>query len=210
MAADRNRSKVMALVAVAYLAGLAAYSRLPGAFLAATPSARLQVAFTLPTVALAIEALFRSLWKHDRIRTGNGAFKATYDAIVLRVVLFVVTLHVLVMIELTGATAVLGVRWPVGRVVVVLFGIALVAIGNLLPRTRPNVAVGVRTARTLASTQLWQSVHRAGGYATVALGVTIALAGAVLTKETMGPVVAAAALACAAAVVMQYRRRARA
>jgi uncharacterized membrane protein len=86
----------------------------------------------------------------------------------------------------------------------------LVAVGNLLPRTRPNVAVGLRTARTLASTQMWQSVHRAGGYAIVALGVTIAVAGVALTKETMGPVVAAAACACAAGVAVQYRRHSRA
>jgi uncharacterized protein YhhL (DUF1145 family) len=102
----------------------------------------------------------------DRVRTGNGAFESTYHAIVLRTTLFVVALHTLVMLDLTRALADVGLQPSAGRVVVVLFGILLLAVGNLLPRTRPNVAVGVRTARTLANVQLWQRVHRAGGYVT--------------------------------------------
>ena len=102
-----------------------------------------------------------------------------------------------------------GLRLPAGRAVVVLFGLVLVAIGNLLPRTRPNVAVGVRTARTLANAQLWQQVHRAGGYATVGLGIVVAVTGLVLTHETVGAVISAAALAAGAAVFVSYRRYAR-
>ena len=59
----------------------------------------------------------------------------------------------------------------------VMLGLTIVAIGNLLPRTRPNVVFGVRTTRTLSNAQLWQQVHRVGGYVTVGLGVIIAVAG---------------------------------
>lgn len=157
-----------------------------------------------------IHTLFRSLWMHDRVRSGNGAFESTYHAIVLRVLLFVLVLHVLVMIELTGARDAVGLGLSAGRAVVVLLGLALVAIGNLLPRTRPNVAVGVRTTRTLANTQLWQQVHRAGGYATVGLGIVVAVAGLVLTHEMLGAVISAAALFAAMAVFASYRRYSRA
>ena len=204
---QRIDARAVAVVAAGYLVGLAAYSRLPGPFLDQKISARILVAFTLPTTALVIYTLFRSLWIHDRIRSGNGAFESTYHAIVLRVLLFVLALHVLVMMQLTGVMD--GLRLPAGRAVVVLFGLVLVAIGNLLPRTRPNVAVGVRTARTLANAQLWQQVHRAGGYATVGLGIVIAVTGLVLTHETVGAVVSAAALVAAATVFVSYRRHAR-
>src|SRR5205814_2558504 len=181
MALTRHiQARAIAVLVMGYLGGLIAYPKLPGPFLEHTPSARILVAFTLPTAALVIYTLFRSLWLHDRIRSGNGAFEFTYHAIVLRAVLFVVALHVLVMIELTGATKAVGLHLPAGRAVVVLLGVMLVAIGNLLPRTRPNVAVGVRTTRTLTTAQLWQQVHRAGGYATVGLGIVIALTGLVL------------------------------
>src|SRR5439155_16350611 len=104
----------------------------------------------------------------------------------------------------------IGVRISGGRIVVVLLGVVLVGVGNLLPRTRPNVAVGVRTARTLASARLWQQVHRAGGYATVALGVAVVLIGVVSARDTVAPLVSAATLAAAAAVFASYLKHARA
>jgi hypothetical protein len=201
---------VIAVLMIGYLVGLVAYPNLPGPFLDEKLSARILVAFTLPTTALVIYALFRSLWVHDRIRSGNGAFESTYHAILLRTLLFVVALHALVMIVLTGAIDAVGLGLSAGRMVILLFGAVLVAIGNLLPRTRPNVAFGVRTTRTLSNTQLWQQVHRAGGYATVALGIVIALTGLVLTRETLGAVISAAAFFAAMIVFASYRKHARA
>jgi uncharacterized membrane protein len=200
----------IAVLMIGYLVGLAAYPNLPGPFLDEKLSARILVAFTLPTTALVIYAIFRSLWAHDRIRSGNGAFESTYHAILLRTLLFVVALHALVMIVLTGAIDAFGLRLSAGRMVILLFGAVLVAIGNLLPRTRPNVAFGVRTTRTLTNTQLWQQVHRAGGYATVALGIVIAVTGLVLTRETLGAVIGAAAFFAAMIVLASYHKHARA
>jgi len=211
MAVKRHvQARAIAVLAVGYLVGLIAYPYLLGSFLDEKVSARVLVAFTLPTTALVIYALFGSLWKHDRIRSGNGAFELTYHAIVLRVLLFILALHVLVMIELTRAMAAVGVPLVSARAVVVLLGVMLVTVGNLLPRTRPNVAVGVRTTRTLASAQLWQQVHRAGGYASVGLGVVIVITGLVLAHEVLGAVISAAALVAATSVLVSYRRHARA
>jgi uncharacterized membrane protein len=86
----------------------------------------------------------------------------------------------------------------------------LVAIGNLLPRTRPNVAVGLRTKRTLTNAQLWAQVHRVGGYATVGLGIVIGVTGLMLTHEVLGGVVGGAAVLAATVVVVSYRKYARA
>jgi immunity protein, SdpI family len=203
-------ARAVAVLILGYVVGVTAFPQLPGPFLDEKLSARFLVAFTLPTTALVIYTLFRSLWKHDRVRTGNGAFEATYHAIVLRVLLFVLALHVLVMLKLTGAMDAVGLRLSPGRAVVVLFGVVLIAIGNLLPRTRPNIAVGVRTTRTLTNTQLWQQVHRVSGYATVGLGIVIAATGLVLTHEALGAVVGAAALLAAITVLVSYRKHVRA
>jgi hypothetical protein len=202
-------ARAIVVLAMGYFVGFLAYPGLPGPFLDQKLSARILVAFTLPTTALVIYTLFRSLWRHDPIRSGNGAFESTYHAIVLRVLLFVFALHTLVMIQLTGAMDAVGVGVSAGRAVVVLLGVVLVAIGNLLPRTRPNVAVGVRTKRTLTNTQLWQQVHRAGGYATVGLGLVIAVTGLVLTHETLGAVISAAAFLAVMIVFASYRKHAR-
>jgi len=210
MTSERSFSMpAAALLATGFLAGLAAYPNLPGEFLATRASARMLVAFTLPATALAVYAMYWSLWRHDRVRSGNGAFEATYQAIVLWAVFFVVALHVVVMARLTGAANALGVQvsW---RLVVVLLGLVTIAIGNLLPRTRPNVAVGVRTTRTLGNAQVWQQVHRVAGYTAVGLGLVIVLASLVIAhKEAIGAVVSAAALCAAAVVFASYRWSAR-
>src|SRR5215471_1227526 len=203
-------ARATAVLAIGYLVGLVAYPMLPGPFLEERLTMRVMVAFLLPTTALAIYTVFRSLWTHDRIRSGNGAFESTYQAIVFRTLLFVVALHTIVMVELTDVMDAAGIRLYASRTVVVMFGVALVAVGNLLPRTRPNVAVGVRTRRTLTNAQLWQQVHRAGGYATVALGIVIAVTGVLLTHELLAGVVSGAAVIAATMVFVSYHKHARA
>ena len=79
----------IAVIVLGYLVGIAAYPYIPGIALDEIPGTRAQVAFSLPTAILVIYLLFRSLWRHDRIRTGNGAFEATDHAIVFRTMLFV-------------------------------------------------------------------------------------------------------------------------
>ncbi len=207
MATRRNvHISSLVVLALSYLVGIVAYPYLPGPFLEQTPSARIEVAFTLPTAALVIFALFRSLWTHDRVRTGNGAFETTYQAIVFRAMLFVFALHAVVMILLTDAMDTVLVRSWGGRSVIVMLGLTIMAIGNLLPRTRPNVAFGVRTTRTLSNAQLWQQVHRVGGYVTVGLGVITAIAGFMV--RPMYGVSAAFLFAVLAVMIMfvSYRR----
>lgn len=197
----------VAVIAAGYLAGLIAYPRLPGPFLEHALFARVLVAFGLPTTALAIYVLFRSLWTHDRVRSGNGAFEATYSAIVFLVMVFVVALHALVMAEL--AAEYVPKIWAM-RAVVVLLGLTFVAIGNLLPRTRPNVAIGVRTKQTMTNGQLWNQVHRVGGYVTVFWGVVIAASAVALSRPVLGLAIGMSGVAALAILVASYRKYARA
>jgi uncharacterized membrane protein len=202
-----SHARAIAVLVMGYLAGLIAYPNLPGPFLDNALFARVMVAFTLPTTALVIYALFRSLWRHDRIRSGNGAFEATYAAIVFRCLLFVTGLHALVMIVLVGQNI---DRQLAMRAVVVMLGLTFVAVGNLLPRTRPNVAVGVRTRLTLANAQLWTQVHRVGGYVTVFWGIVIAIAAMTLSGEVLGAAIGSSGIAAVGILFVSYLRHARA
>jgi len=198
------------VIALSFLVGTAAYSYIPGNWVDQTRWARAQIAFSLPITILLLHLIFRSLWRHDRIRTGNGAFEATYHAIVFRTMVFVFAMHALLMLALTDAMDVLGSHTWGKRVVVVMLGLAIMAVGNLLPRTRPNIAFGVRTKRTLTDPQLWQRIHRTGGYLAVALGAIILVAGIVVTNNTAAGLVLLLAGVFAAIGFISYHRYANA
>jgi len=192
-----------AVLAVAYAIGAIVFFRADSPWLVASITSRVLVSFGLPITATVIYLLFRSLWKHDTIRTGNGKFQATYNAIVLWVVLFVSILHAFVAAALVGIA---DNRAVFSRAVIFLFGSLFVAIGNLLPRTRPNIALGLRTKRTLASVQAWQQVHRVSGYAAVLFGAVTAIAAIGVSKDLLGGVLSLSAALALAAVVVSYRK----
>jgi len=212
MTAKRNpRIGPLVVIALGFLVGGLAYPNLPADALDNKLFLQLEVAFALPTTVLVLHLIFRSLWRHDRIRTGNGAFEATYQAIVFRVMLFVFAMNALLMIALTDAMDVIGSHTWGKRVVVVMLGLTFVAVGNLLPRTRPNIAFGLRTARTLANVQLWQQVHRTSGYVTVAFGAVVAIAGMMAPlRDVVAGLLSLAGVAAVIAVFVTYRRHANA
>jgi uncharacterized membrane protein len=198
------------VIALSFFVGVAAYSSIPGNWVDQTRWARAQIAFSLPATTLVIYLIFRSLWRHDRIRTGNGAFEATYNAIVFRAMVFVFAMNALLMLALTDVMDVFGSHTWGKRVVVVMLGLAIMAVGNLLPRTRPNIAFGVRTKRTLTDPRLWQRIHRTGGYLAVALGAIILVAGIVVTNNTAAGLVLLLAGVFATIGFISYHRYANA
>jgi uncharacterized membrane protein len=166
------------------------------------------LALTLPVAAAATYLILRTLWSEiGSDRDGHRETEGTHRAIAIRLVVFVMALHLLVMLNLGG------IEWirPWGpRLVVALFGGVFIAVGNLLPRTRPNLALGIRTSRTLSDRAFWIRLHRTCGYLSVALGVVIVVAGLLLSGPAIGQVVGAAALSSVAALLVAYRRHRRA
>jgi len=158
------------------------------------------VAFTLPAAAAVIYASLRPLWTGPG-GAEPGGLRQTYRAIARRVVIFLLALQMLIVLNLFGA----GWLRPIApRAVVMIFGLLLAAIGNALPRTRPNHLFGIRTARTLDDRQLWIRLHRTAGYVAVIAGAVIALAAAFLSKDGIAWVVAVSALGGGAILVAVY------
>jgi hypothetical protein len=141
------------------------------------------VAFLLPAAVAAIDVLLRSLSRRPLDGQPVADGPTTTDAIVARVAVFVVAVHAAVLAGLLGLVP--GGDWPM-RIVPLLLGLVMVSIGNLLPRTRPNLAIGIRTRRTLADRASWMALHRAAGYVVVAAGVVVA-ASALALPRPIGP-----------------------
>jgi uncharacterized membrane protein len=158
----------------------------------------LLIAFALPATAAVIYATFRPLWR-DTI--GPSEVAGTYKAITLQAVLFVLVLYALALATLADVP---GLRPIAPRAVAVLVGVFFVGVGNLLPRTRPNLLIGLRTARTLDDRELWARIHRTCGYLAVGFGVVVALASAFLSRDGIQAVVGTAAAACAITLLASY------
>lgn len=146
---------------------------------------RWHVLYSMPALALALWALFRAFPTRVGESLGRKMFRdapasvtspgefarfgKTYETIVLGVVTLVLGVHAGVLAAALGAYEV------AVRVIPVVFGAALVMMGNVFPRLKPNWVAGIRTKRTLADASLWRTTHRRFGAAFVVAGlVTIA------------------------------------
>jgi uncharacterized membrane protein len=168
------------IVAAGYGLGAALYAALPDE----APFARPLAAFLLPTAAAVTYTLLRGLCARHPIGAATaGDTLAAYDAVMLRFVLFLMAVHATMLVGLMGLFR--DRPWT-GRIVPALLGLAMIGIGNLLPRTRPNLAIGIRSRRTLSDRACWIRVHRSAGYMTVACGAVIVLS-AIAGPRPFGP-----------------------
>jgi len=197
-----RRLRRVAAIAVGWLAGAIAY---PVLHLPPTDEMRLArplLVFLLPAAATTIEILLEQLWSRDRLRDRDSDLEAVFDAIVFRCVLFVTAIQLTFLAVFAGVP---GVRNWAGRIVIVAFGLTITSIGNLLPRTRPNVAIGFRTSRTLGNRRLWIDTHRAAGYLTVMLGLVIVFSGVALDHSKIGQAIGFGGLLAIAAFTFSYQ-----
>jgi hypothetical protein len=197
------QTRSLVLLALGYGAGTLVALDLVGPFVSWEGQGvlmRLLTIYLMPITATAILLLLRSLQRRHAPANGDPLGDEALQRIVFWILFFLVGVHVLMMAVLTRTEAV----WPwAQRGVIVLLGVSLAAIGNLMPRTRPNFALGIRTARTLTDRQLWMLTHRTLGYTVVAVGVVTILSGLFMH----GTAVAAApfiGLVMAATVVAVY------
>jgi len=143
--------------------------------------------YTAPALSLALWLLFRffptraggrlarTMFRNapETVTSPNqfARFGRTYEIIVLGVVTLVLGVHAGLLAAALGANDV------AMRAIPAVFGAALVMMGNVFPRLKPNWVAGIRTRHTLAGPELWRKTHRSFGAAFVAAGlVTIATA----------------------------------
>ena len=182
-----SRFGYAAVVVIAYLVSVASYSRIPEPFCVAGCSvalARPLIAFVLPTAIAFVVGPLGLLWKRDPIRDRDAHIEATYWAIIRTIVVFILGVHLAVLFALTSQLQPDVVK-VVAHAVPVMLGLALIVIGNLLPRLRPNIVIGIRTTRTLSDRGAWARANRTAGYAAVGAGTSFLLAGLLPNRPVM-------------------------
>src|SRR5262245_4576344 len=145
----------IALLGAAFSASAVVYSGALGPYLVyegESPVGQIIKLFLLPVTAMSILLIVSSLRGTASSPAGDTAADEAIDGILFFITTFLLGVHVLLL------TVLLQVSWIQGlasRLLALLLGATLVGVGNLLPRTRPNYALGIRTSRTLADRQLW-------------------------------------------------------
>ena len=160
--------------------------------------ATLLIAFALPATAATIFVTFRPLWRNVE---GPSEVGGTYKAITLHAVAFILVLYALALATLVDVRS---VRSIAPRAAAFLTGLFFIGVGNLLPRTRPNLLIGIRTARVLDDRELWVQIHRTCGYVIVAFGTAVACASAFLSRQGIQTVVGTASVLGGIALPVSY------
>jgi hypothetical protein len=159
--------------------------------------------FALPAAATVIYLAVISLQKRQQLLADAMTADPAVQGIVFWILLFLTGVHLLLLTVLVGVEAVQA--WA-SRAVVMLGGLTLVAIGNLLPRMRPNLSLGIRTQRTLVDRHLWMLLHRTGGYICVLVGITTLLMSVFLSGPITAAICGAAFVAAAVAMCVYYQK----
>lgn len=159
-------------------------------------TARPWAAFMMPLFGLLLLGVFYVLPKISPRRTNLDRFEDTYWLIANATVGLVCALHVLVLGRALG--------WPIDISSAVLLGVGVMfmIIGNVLPRTRSNWWIGIRTPWTMESDNVWRATHRLAGK-TFMIGGAVTVIGALL-PENVRPWVAIGGLAVGGFIPVIY------
>ena len=109
------------------------------------------------------------------LRTGSLRERLAASALLLQSVWIGIML-LMIYVQIMIAAPAMG--WELGPdLLQVGLGALLLVIGNSLPKSRPNLVVGIRTPWTLADTDNWIATHRLGGKVMMGSGCLIVAVG---------------------------------
>jgi uncharacterized membrane protein len=171
-------------------------------------SSRTSAALTLPAVMGGLTILNDRLgaWPGSRDREdGDSGVQARDQAIGL-VELALLPAHLAILANGVG------VRVDMSRVPRGVYGVLMIALGNVMPKLPRNGLVGIRTPWTLADPAVWERTHRLGGYLVTAAGLvslaSLPAAGKRATRLPLAALLGAVGLSVAYSFVA-YARHAR-
>ena len=195
------------VIVLSFVAGLIAYPRLPNPVpthwnAAGQPngySSPLVGAFLFPLIMLGIYMMFIVLPKIDPRGRNYERFGETYVFLRNLIVLYLAFVDGMSLFAIFQPGHTLNSAW-----MMVGIGFLFAAMGNYMPRVRPNWFVGIRTPWTLSSDEVWRATHRLGGQVMFVGGIAIVVVGILLPSLGLATVMAAAAALALIPTVYSY------
>ena len=180
MSHDRFR---FGLIAAAYLLGVYVFMKLPHL----NPPdlrpwswplfPRILHSFFWPTAALAILLIVKSVASKDPYGENYARFRRTFEILLDMATILIIGVQLLLILQVLPLTRFADRVAGAGRIVellpTALIGLVLIIAGNILPRLRPNSALGIRTPWTLREERVWTGTHRTAGYLVMIIGLAL-------------------------------------
>ncbi len=127
----------------------------------------------LPIVALVMGVVLMISAKRidKKENSGNNNYKVfTTVGIVILAVFNIISFYILY-IGFTKAQTLDNMRLDIYSLLVLMFGIMFVIIGNVMPKIRTNHLLGIRNKWTKSSEIVWKKAHRVGGFISIFTGL---------------------------------------
>ncbi len=162
-----NRTSIIiafVLIAIALLAGVVLYARLPDPMPSHWNAAgqvddympRFWGVFLLPIMTAVLMPLFLVIPQIDPLKANIAKFRGVYNWFI---VVFVV--YMLFVYALTLAAA-LGYQFNMTTMILPIVGLLFIGAGYMMGKAKRNFFIGIRTPWTLSSDTVWDETHQFG------------------------------------------------
>lgn len=154
----------VALIAVAILAGLLLWSRLPDPMPAHWNAAgeidgymsKFWGVFLIPIISIALAGLFLIIPNIDPLKANIAQFRSTFNWFIVVFVVYMLYLYALTLF------AALGTSFNMTLMLLPAVGLLFIGTGYLMNGAKRNFFIGIRTPWTLSSDTVWDETHKLG------------------------------------------------
>ena len=154
----------LVLIAVATLAGVLLWNRLPDPMPAHWNSAgeidgymsKFWGVFLMPIITIALLGLFLIIPRIDPLKANIDKFIGIFNGFILAFVAYMLYLYALTLF------AALGIPFNMTLMLIPVVGLLFIGIGYMMGKAKRNFFIGIRTPWTLSSETVWDETHKLG------------------------------------------------
>lgn len=152
------------LIAIAVLAGLLLWSRLPdpmpGHWNAAGEIdgyiSKFWGVFLVPIISIALTGLFLIIPRIDPLKANIAQFRAAFNWFIMVFMAYMLYVYALTLV------AALGTPFNMTLMLLPAVGLLFIGVGYLMSGAKRNFFIGIRTPWTLSSDTVWDKTHKLG------------------------------------------------
>jgi uncharacterized membrane protein len=171
---------VIALVALALLAGVILWNQLPEQMASHWnmndevdgAMSKFWGVFLMPLIALGLFGLFLIIPRIDPHKANIAQFRETFNMFIILIVVFLLYVHGLTLAWSLGYQ-----NFKMSSALLPFIGVLFIVIGYMLRKAKRNFFIGIRTPWTLSSDSVWDKTHQLGSILFIVSGALAVIGG---------------------------------